>query len=521
MNREQHLERVLGTQVPFDLAVVGAGATGAGIALDAASRGLSVVLLERGGFGAGTSSRSSKLVHGGVRYLALGQIPLVREALAERGLLLANAGALVRPLPFLLPAGGALELLKYRVGLKLYDWLAGRAGIEPSRAVGLEETRALAPGLATTRLRGAVRYADAGFDDARLLIALVRRSVEHGALALNHVEVIDILKRAGRVHGIGARDLESGRTFEVPARCVVNAAGPWGDTLRRLDEAQAPAATALSQGAHVVVDGHYLDGRHALVLPHTPDGRIMFAVPWHGRTLLGTTDTAIDRAPAVPRPLADEVTMILDVAAAFLDPAPGRDDVRAVFAGIRPLAAAPVSAGTAKISREHAVTTSASGLVSVTGGKWTTYRRMAEDCMDIVLATSSLQAGPCRTRVLPISLADRSVDDDCPLGLSGAERRALAALVDGEPALGEAVHPALPYVHAHIAWAVREEMALHVVDALAYHTRAAFIDADAALAAVPAVARTMADALGRGPDWVATESRAAAEALGAFRLDAT
>lgn len=517
MNRAGYLERVARATEPFDLVVIGAGATGAGIALDAASRGLSVVLLERGDFGAGTSTRSSKLVHGGVRYLALGQVPLVREALAERGRLLANAGALVQPLPFLVPAAGRLELWKYRVGLRLYDWLAGRAALARSRAVDNAEAGALAPGLRTAGLRGAVCYCDAGFDDARLLVALVRRAAGYGVLPLNHVAVTDLVVEGGRVRGVLATDAVSGRALTIHGRAVVNATGPWSDAIRRMDGERAPASLALSQGAHVVVDGRFLGGDHAVVLPHTPDGRLMFAIPWHGATLLGTTDTAVPEAPAVPLPFADEVAMILEVAAAFLDPAPTRDDVRAVFAGIRPLASAPHAEGTAKISREHAVTTSASGLVSVTGGKWTTYRRMAEDCVDLVVAETGLAAGPCVTADLPIApAAPGDGRPPCPLGLAGTERAAYDAMLAAQPALAEPLHPALPYTHGHLAWAAREEMAMNVADALAYRTRAAFLDANAAIEAVPAAAQAMAAALGEGPDWVAAQCRTAPPALAAF-----
>ena len=312
MNRSAFIERIFSSPEGFDLAVIGGGANGAGIALDAASRGLSVVLLERSDFGCGTSSRSSKLIHGGVRYLALGQLGLVREALAERTLLFVNASAIVKPQPFLIPAYGRLELFKFTAGLKFYDWLAGAARVGTSRTFDSAQASSLAPGLVTDSMVGAACYYDAQFDDARLLISILKRAAKLGAIVVNYLEVTDLRKdQKGKVRGVVAVDEMSGNTVEVAARCVINATGAQGDDIRRLDDHRSPTRVMPSQGAHIVVHRRFLGGDHAVVLPHTPDGRIMFAIPWAEHLLLGTTDTPLTEVSRSPVPFESEIAMIL------------------------------------------------------------------------------------------------------------------------------------------------------------------------------------------------------------------
>ncbi len=505
---------------PFDVAVIGGGAHGAGIALDCASRGYSVALFERDDFAAGTSSRSSKLIHGGLRYVGLGQWGLVREALAERARLIANAPAIVAPLGFVVPLYGLVDALKFPLGLWLYDRLAGRARLTPSRRISRDSALARAPGLVPDALRGAACYSDAGFDDARLVQALLARARALGAVTLNHAEVVGLDRAHGaRLAGVTVRDRETDATREIAARVVVNAAGPWSDRVRGLGGRAGAAGVTPSQGAHVVVPARFLGGAEALVFPHTPDGRIMFAIPWQGHTLLGTTDTAVELQSDNPRPLAREVDEILAVAARYLDPAPTRADVLSVFAGLRPLAGAPDDAGTAQRSREHRLDVGADGLVTVSGGKWTTYRLIAEQAVDLAAEAAGLPSRPSRTATLPIAPLAAGVDPR--YAAYGEDAHAVAAIAATDPELGVPLHENLPGTGADYVWAARAALAVHVSDVLAYHTRALFLDAAAASAIAPRVARLLAAELGHGADWIARETAAAQAAAAAFSLDAT
>lgn len=510
LRREDIVGRIRATP-HFDVIVIGGGANGAGIALDAASRGLSVALFERGAFGSGTSSRSSKIIHGGVRYLALGHWGLVREALRERATLLSNAPAIVRPLRFVLPCYSAFERLKYRCGLALYDWFAGAALRAPSQTLDGASIDALTPGLSRQNLRGAVCYEDAAFDDARLLLCVLAQARAAGAVTLNHAEVVALdADSGGAIRGVVVQDHVGGEQWAVAARVVVNAGGPYGDGIRHFESGSAESRMAPSQGAHVVVPGRFLGGSGdaALVFPHIPDGRIMFAIPWHGQVLLGTTETPREDVPAQPLPFAHEVEQILEVAGRFLDPAPRRADVTSVFAGLRPLVGAAGNAPSAKVSREHLIDVSAGGLVSVSGGKWTTYRLIAEQTVDLAIKSGGLSAPSSRTSTLPLATAPAG----SAYAVYGGDASGVAALAAEDPALAEPLHPDLPYSGADYIWAARAELACHVTDALSSHTRALFLDAAAASAIAPRVAALMAAELGQDADWIAREV-AAAEAL--------
>lgn len=507
MDRAHELARLAAGAAPFDLVVIGGGANGAGCALDGASRGLRVLLLERGDFGSGTSSRSSKLVHGGLRYLAQGRLGLVREALRERALLLANAPELVRPRTFVVPLESALDSLKFGAGVALYDWLAGTHGLARGGRLDRAALACRVPGLRRHGLRGAVTYGDAQFDDARLLLALVRAAHAHGAAVLNYVEAVAFEYDArGRIRGVVARDSLDGHEYAIAARGVINAAGVWGDRIRAFERPLGTAQVLPSQGAHVVVAGHFLDSADAVVLPHTADGRIMFALPWHGSVLLGTTDTALAHLPEQAQPLATEVDEILAVAGRYLAQAPTRADVRAAFAGVRPLAAHAASGSTARVSREHQIEISRGGLVSVSGGKWTTYRLVAEQCVDALVSHAGLSCGTSRTRA--IELREAAGDG-------------VAALVADRPELGTPLHPALPYCGADYVWAVQAEMTLTVADALAYRTRALFIDAHAAAAIAPKVAALMGACAGWDDARIAAEQAAAAAIAARYCLTPT
>jgi glycerol-3-phosphate dehydrogenase len=515
MTRQATLERVRARTAPWDLLVIGGGATGIGVAVDAAARGYEVLLLEQADFGKGTSSRSTKLVHGGVRYLEQGNIGLVMEALKERGRLRQNAPHLVTDLPFVVPNYEWWEAPFYGLGLKLYNLLAGRYGFGPSQILSREETLARLPTLRTEGLRGGVVYYDGQFDDARLLVNLAQTAAEHGATLLNYVAVTGLTRGAdGFVAGALARDAETGVAFSVAASVVVNAAGPFCDAVRRLADPAAAPLVAPSQGAHLVFDRAFLPGSHAIMVPHTADGRVLFAIPWHGHTLVGTTDTPIEAPVLEPRPTADEIQLILDTAGRYLARAPTRADVRSAFVGIRPLVRQGAGRATASLSRDHTLHIDASGLLTITGGKWTTYRHMAEDCVDQAATLGRLPERPCVTRELRVHGADPEAARFGPLAAYGTDAPALQALAATDPRLGAPLHPGLPYVGAAVVWAARHEWARTVEDVLARRTRALFLDARAAAAMAPAAAALLAEALGRPPGWAeaqVAEFRALAE----------
>ena len=398
MNREEMLRR-LGADRPWDVVVIGGGATGLGVAVDAQTRGYRTLLLEQADFASATSSRSTKLVHGGVRYLEQGDIALVMEALHERGLMHANAPHVARTLPFVVPRYRWWEGPFYGIGLKAYDLLAGRLNLAPSRILDRDETIARIPNVEPTDLLGGVMYTDGQFDDARMAVTLAQTAADHGACLLNYTRVTGLTSRGGVLSAVDLRDLESGQTRSIEARAVVNATGIFADGVRRLDDAAAPAAVQPSQGVHLVFDHRFLAGETAIMVPHTDDGRVLFVIPWHGRALVGTTDTAMPEPEMEPRPLPDEIEFILRNAGRYLAMDPTRSDVLCAFAGQRPLVRVPGKA-TRDISRSHEVLVSASGLVTIVGGKWTTYRRMAQDTMDRAIEVGGLPPRPCVTEAL-------------------------------------------------------------------------------------------------------------------------
>jgi glycerol-3-phosphate dehydrogenase len=490
-----------------DLAIVGGGATGLGIALDSAARGFSVVLLEAHDFAKGTSSRSTKLLHGGVRYLARGDVGLVREALHERGALLHNAPHLASPLAFVMPAYRWWELPVYGSGLALYDLLAGDRRLGRTQWFGASEAARALPGVRADGLRGAVLYWDGQFDDARLAIAIARTAASRGALLLNHTPVDAVIHDAGRVAGVRARDSLSGHRIEVHARAVINATGVWVDTLRE-NEAQAAGRpnrplVAPSQGVHLVVDRAFLPGERALLVPSTADGRVLFAVPWLGRLILGTTDTPRSDSALEPQALADEVGFVLREAARYLARAPGRADVTSLWVGLRPLVR-PMSdaAGpTRTLSREHTIELGPTGLVTVTGGKWTTYRAIAEDVLAFCADAGLIERRPGGvTRSMVLAGGDippgTAVPVSAPPGAHayGSDAAALQAL----PGAGRELAPGL--TEAMVRFAARHEWARTTEDMLARRSRLLFLDARAAAAAAPRVAQVLAEETGADAD---------------------
>jgi glycerol-3-phosphate dehydrogenase len=487
--------------IAIDLLVIGGGATGLGIALDAAVRGLSVVLLERHDFAKGTSSRSTKLVHGGVRYLAQGNIGLVREALRERRSMLDNAPHLVQPLPFLMPVygfkGKLWDKLFYGSGLVMYDRLAGRAGLGNTAFFNAADTRQTLPGISADDLSGSVRYWDGQFDDARYAIALARSATAHGATVLNYCTVTSLLHYNGKVYGARAVDTETGAELTLNASCVINATGAWVDTLRQMNGTGQQTIVAPSQGVHLVVDRDFLASDHALLVPKTKDGRVLFAVPWQGKVLLGTTDTLRHELADEPEPLQQEIDFILSESARYLARAPSREDIRSMWAGLRPLVKpTDGNSSTQSISREHTVIIDDSNLVTVTGGKWTTYRAIAEDvldqCMDDGLlprrasgATRNLRlVGAPQHANTPISAAPGS-------HLYGNE----ATILNELPGANDELAPSLST--AMVRFALRYEGARTIEDVLARRSRMLFLDAAMAEQLAPRVAAIINEELGR------------------------
>lgn len=488
---------------PCDVAVIGGGATGLGIALDAAARGFSVALFEAEDFAKGTSSRATKLVHGGVRYLARGDVRLVREALRERRVILENAPHLAAPLRFVLPVygwrGRLWDKWFYGAGLEAYALLAGSTALGPTRLLSPRGVLSAAPGLQASNLAGGVSYVDGQFDDARLAVALARTAAARGAIMLNAFRIVSLCDARGRVAGVVAEDRETGQHHEIAARCVINATGVWVDSIRHLDDPRSPAIVAPSRGTHVVVDREFFPSDAALIIPKTSDGRVLFAVPWMGRVILGTTDTPQADVPLDPRPTPQDIDFILDAAGAFLARRPERSDIRSSWAGLRPLVKhdGHEAAETKQLSREHTILVSPRGLVTVTGGKWTTYRAMAEDVLDACFRAGLLPPRPGGvTRHL--RLAGAPLGDAARTPLSSAPGPHLygtdAPIVASLPGANRELLPG--FTEAMVRFAARFEMARTVDDVLSRRSRWLFLDAKAAAGGADAVAAVLSDELG-------------------------
>lgn len=504
MNRERLLSQLSAHSGPFDIAIIGGGATGLGAAVDAAARGHSVVLIEQSDFAKGTSSRSTKLVHGGVRYLKQGNVSLVLEALRERGLLVRNAPHLVHSLPFVIPSYHWWEGPFYGIGMKVYDTLAGQLGLEPSRSLSREEIIELLPTLETEGLSGGVVYHDGQFDDARLAIHLARTAVNHGAIVLNHTRCVGLMKENGHVMGVKAECVETGLQHEIRARSVINATGVFVDDIRRMDEPKAEAMVAPSQGVHLVLPREFLPGDSAIMIPKTDDGRVLFAVPWHGRVIIGTTDTPVHHAALEPRALPDEIEFLMTHAARYLTRDPQPSDVLSIYAGLRPLVAVKEkdagtgssSSSTAALSRDHTILVAESGLITITGGKWTTYRRMAEDVIDHAEMVGGIGLRHCTTHTLMIHGSATVLDPHDPLAVYGSDAAEIRALATENPEWAGKVHPKLDLTCAEVVFHARHEMARTVGDVLARRSRSLLLDAQASMSAGPRVGALMAAELG-------------------------
>ena len=501
--RELFVQEIKYNTRVWDVIVIGGGATGLGVAVDAAARGYRTLLLEQADFAKGTSSRSTKLVHGGVRYLAQGDIKLVYEALHERGLLLQNAPHLVNIQSFIIPNYSWWNELLYGVGLTVYDWMAGRYRLHKTSLLPAKTVRKLLPNIQPKGLKGGVRYYDGQFDDARLAINLAQTCAEQGGVVLNYAKVVDLLKDdAGKINGVQAQDLESGAEYQLRAKAVINATGVFVNNILQMNTPAQQPLVRPSQGVHVVLDSSFLPGKDALMIPKTPDGRVLFAVPWQRHLLVGTTDTPINESSLEPTALAAEIDFILETAGQYLVRKPTRADVLSVFAGLRPLAAPTKNTGSTKeISRSHKLIVAPSGLITITGGKWTTYRKMAEETVDEAIRVGNLLPAPCSTAALKIHGYVKQVNPDNYLNIYGSDAAFIQELINYDPALGQTLHAGFPNVRAEVVWAVRHEMARTVEDVLARRMRILFLDARSAIKMAPQVAAIMAAELNYDEVW--------------------
>lgn len=502
MDRSKMISQLGDPSKVFDFIVIGGGATGIGVALDASTRGYSVALFEQLDFTKGTSSRSTKLVHGGVRYLAQGDVGLVLEALRERGLLRHNAPHLVKDQSFLIPCYRWWEGPFYTIGLVLYDLMAGKLGLGRSVCVGPKRALDLIPMLRREGMTAGVLYHDGQFDDSRLAMNLVRSSIDSGALALNYTKVTGLMKEDGNVCGVTVRDEESGVVYNVKARCVINATGVFADEILQMDEPGKPLTVKPSQGVHLVLDSSFLESDCAVMIPKTSDGRVLFAVPWHDKVVVGTTDTLMEHPDSEPVALEQEIEFILNTAANYLTRAPKRSDVLSVFAGLRPLAA-PSGEGmkTKEISRSHKLIRDKSGLITIIGGKWTTFRKMAQDTVDLALKHLDLPAKDCVTEHFAIHGSRKNPDYNDPLYVYGTDADLIRKMIASSPLMAERLLPDYHYTVGELTWLIRNEMPRTLEDLLARRLRILFLDARAAMRMAPRAAEILAAELGKDEAW--------------------
>lgn len=503
IKRKAILKKLRKKEKEWDIVIIGGGATGLGCAVDAASRGFKTLLLEQADFAKGTSSRSTKLVHGGVRYLQQGDISLVFEALKERGLMFKNAPHLVKNQSFIIPTydfwGGPF----YTVGLKVYDLMAGKLGLGASMHLSAEETIQALPTVEKEGLKGGVIYQDGQFDDARMAVSLALTCIDYGGTVLNYCKVTHLLKQDELINGVVAVDQETGEEFRIKSKVVINATGVFADDIIRMDEPGKKEMITPSQGIHLVLDKSFLPGDFAIMVPHTTDGRVMFAVPWHNHVVVGTTDTLVKEKLLEPVALKKEVDFVLETAGRYLAKQPTRKDVLSVFAGLRPLAKPEdEKKATKEISRSHKIVISISGLISVIGGKWTTYRKMAEETIEKAIILAGLPERQCITDHLPVHgyRMDLTAGSD-PLACYGTDLEEMLSLAEEEETAAGWLSEKLKITKAQVIWAVRSEMARTVEDVLARRTRALFLDARESIRLAPTVAEIMARELGFGEEW--------------------
>ena len=502
MNRELNISKLDQHNI-WDIVVIGGGASGLGTAVEAASRGYKTILVEQHDFAKATSSRSTKLAHGGVRYLEQGDVTLVLEALRERGILLKNAPHLVNKQEFVIPNYEWWGAPYYTLGLKIYDLMSGKYGFGTSEHINKEIALDKVPNIMEKELNSGVTYYDGQFDDSRLAITLAQTVDDNGGLVLNYMKVKSLIKnRSGMVKGVRVLDVESGEEHRIKSRVVINATGVFADSIIEMDDPTSDKTIVASQGVHLVVDKKFLGSSTALMIPKTSDGRVLFAVPWHDKVILGTTDTLVPEIELEPKALSEEVDFILNTCAQYLKETPTKEDVLSVYAGLRPLAA-PEKEGkkTKEISRGHNINISLAGLVSIIGGKWTTYRKIGEDAVNNAALIGDLKEFPSVTESMSLHGHMRDADKNNPLRFYGSDAIKIRTIVDKDPKLGEKIIEGYSFIKAEVVWAVRNEMARTIEDFLARRIRLLFIDAKAAIEAAPVVAKVMAPEIGQRRKW--------------------
>jgi glycerol-3-phosphate dehydrogenase len=499
MNRTEQLAQLAATPV-YDIVIIGGGATGLGCAVDSASRGYKTLLLEKYDFAKGTSSRATKLVHGGVRYLAQGNIRLVREALYERGRLLQNAPHVCHTLSFVVPSYKWWQKWYYGFGLWIYEFLSAKLSLGKTKLLSATKALDMLPGLSLDNFNGGVLYFDGQFDDSRLAINLAQTAVEQGATVINYCGVKNFIKKDSKIIGVTAVDEISGNSFDIHAEVVINATGVFADSILQLAENQTARTIAPSQGIHLVVDKHFFEGEAGMMIPKTDDGRVLFAIPWHSKLLLGTTDTPVKHITTEPIAAKEEIDFVIRNFNRYTAKDITYADVRSVFAGLRPLANAGGQKKTAVMPRDHQIKILPSGLVHVTGGKWTTYRRMAEDAVTKAAHYCGLAAKVCKTKNLQIHGWKNNVVK-VDLAAYGADALLIKKMIAEDEGLAEKIHPDYPYTKAEVKWIVQNEMAITIEDVLARRIRLLFLDAKAAMEAAPGVAALMAAALHHNKEW--------------------
>lgn len=501
-DRNSFLKKTKEFSGKWDIIVIGGGATGLGVALDASSRGFKTLLLEQADFANGTSSRSTKLAHGGVRYLAQGNISLVKEALFERGLMIKNAPHLVKMLPFIIPSYRWWEKHFYGLGLKIYDWMARKFRLNKTKIISTASVHNYMPDLKEKGLKGGVLYYDGQFDDARLAVNLAQTCAEKGGVLLNYMKVVKLKKDdKGLISGVIANDLLNSEEFDVDSQVVINATGVFVDDVLEMNSIVKSPMIKASQGIHLVLDKSFFKGGHALMIPSTPDGRVLFAVPWYGHLLVGTTDTPKNSISLEPIALKSEIAFVLETLGNYLDKKPTEKDVLSVFAGLRPLVMPSKEKGTKKISRDHKLFTSSSKLITITGGKWTTYRRMAEDTIDEAIQIGNLEKKSCVTQNLKIHGFKKPKKGSHILDVYGSDGPLILRLANDVPEFREKIHPAFHHIKAEVIWAVRNEMAMTIEDVLARRLRILFLNAKVAIEMAPVIAQLIAMELNYNQEW--------------------
>ena len=517
MKREEAIRQLEKVSL-WDITIIGGGATGLGIAVDAAQRGFRVLLLEKCDFAKGTSSRSTKLVHGGVRYLAQGNLKLVLEALRERGFMLANAPHLTRIQEFIIPVYSLFDKWFYGIGLAVYDFLSGKLSLGRTRLMGKKSVLAQLPYIQPKGLKGGIGYADGQFDDARFALSLAQTAHNLGGTLINYISVTSLLKENGKITGLTAFDELTEEQYSINTKVVINATGVFVDSILDMDDQASPAAVMPSQGVHIVTEKKHFPGLHALMIPKTKDGRVLFALPWQHALVIGTTDTPLNEIRDEPLALKEEVDFIIGQFNAYSSHKINYSDIKSVFAGLRPLVKTSNNGSTAMASRDHTIFVSGSNLVTITGGKWTTYRKMAKDAVNNAAFVAKLPVVKCKTRKLRLHGATDNLAYGERLASYGTDAEKILALIRANATLGEPIVSGYDYCAAEVIWSVQEEMAMTVEDILARRTRMLFTDAALAIQAAPKVAAIMAPLMNEDENWQASQVKSFQELASGYLM---